>query len=223
MTSVHDYPYTAGDSRGSLIDWSGVTGVAVCYVCGWSGGPAFSISETMNIATVHHNAAHPENTPLTEKAEAASKPGPGCTTPDCPNKHKAKGLCSGCIDRTKFAWIQELGEAGLDETYEEYKARTRVVPTSGRWAGHTVAVKRKRVKEKAPCSMPGCERPYSALGLCVNHYAAERRRSNRVEKTERVKRSCTVPECEKQELAKGLCRPHYNQAWYYDRKAKGAA
>lgn len=59
------------------------------------------------------------------------------------------------------------------------------------------------------CSIPGCDKPEVAKGLCAKHYQ-QARRNNKIEVFDKPK-VCTHPGCNEKVHAKGLCRKHYNQ------------
>lgn len=67
------------------------------------------------------------------------------------------------------------------------------------------------------CSLPFCDRPHVAKGLCFAHYA-EQRKGNELKPLRSPKRArlkpdkgCSFPGCDKAHKAKGLCASHYHQ------------
>ena len=60
------------------------------------------------------------------------------------------------------------------------------------------------------CSVPGCDNPVQAQGLCYKHYQ-RLRRTGTVEKIKEVK-VCSVPGCNNKVHARGLCNKHYVRA-----------
>jgi hypothetical protein len=64
-----------------------------------------------------------------------------------------------------------------------------------------------RGRERPLCSIPGCERPHKAQGLCMAHYKAKLR----AERTTGEK--CSVVGCDRFVDAKGLCLTHYSRVY----------
>lgn len=59
------------------------------------------------------------------------------------------------------------------------------------------------------CSMPGCDKPHRARGLCNTHYHYLRRHNHLPPKL--YPETCTIDGCDKNLEARGLCYLHYTR------------
>jgi hypothetical protein len=59
------------------------------------------------------------------------------------------------------------------------------------------------------CSVPGCQRPSFAQGLCQMHYEARHKGLGGPKGGSSLKRLCGIPECSAPHHAKGYCKKHY--------------
>lgn len=68
------------------------------------------------------------------------------------------------------------------------------------------------------CTIPGCDRPHHARGLCQAHYRRRARRESTLETVpvgelakegQRVQRRCRIHGCDRPHVARGLCGTHY--------------
>jgi len=63
------------------------------------------------------------------------------------------------------------------------------------------------------CSVPNCDRPHRAKGLCTTHYGRLQRGTD-VDAPVHPRgesRNCTRPGCDRKHKANGLCRTHYSR------------
>src|SRR5690606_10858604 len=70
----------------------------------------------------------------------------------------------------------------------------------------------------SPCSVPGCDRPVKARGLCNGHYQRWLKEGDVLAdvplgelKTRREPAQCSVPGCDRPVRARGLCNGHYQR------------
>jgi len=69
-------------------------------------------------------------------------------------------------------------------------------------------------KARRVCSVPGCNRPHHARGLCQKHYDEFRKKDRRARRLARAGggnrvRVCSVPGCNRPHHARGYCKLHY--------------
>lgn len=83
------------------------------------------------------------------------------------------------------------------------------------------------LEDLVDCNFPDCDKPISALGLCLNHYMRAYRfnkkhgvpmpkRSKQIAFVASDSKVCTV--CGEQARAKGFCATHYNFWWRSTKK-----
>jgi hypothetical protein len=136
----NDYPHTYGDMYGSLIDFSGISGVWVCYTCGEQGGPEWTVADTKAQAALHRQKVHTVRikdkrvSTVTAEAKALSV---AAQCQDCEAAAYKRELCQPCNRKRIIAWLRENGLAGPTETLTHYLKHADIEPaTTGRWAGH---------------------------------------------------------------------------------------
>jgi hypothetical protein len=138
--SGSDFPGTYGDGMGCLIDWSGWTGVWVCFQCNEQGGTYLDLDDTRHAAAVHRVQKHAAgNTRYARTSEAMSEENVlksrHRTCMDCGKPSVKRGLCNSCANARTIAWLRENGKAGPDESITMYRKRQpKIIHTTGRWA-----------------------------------------------------------------------------------------
>lgn len=81
---------------------------------------------------------------------------------------------------------------------------------------------------EAGCSVPGCNQPHHARGLCQTHYNEQRKKWQRTERLEPASasrsgiRTCSVEGCKRPHHARGYCKLHYARLVRPRLKAAGA-
>jgi len=113
-----------------------------------------------------------------------------CKIEGCEGPHCAFGLCDMHYNRVR---------SGISDM------RPGKLPKSP-WAKDN-----PKRRENKGCSVPGCEKPHYAKGLCCVHYARNLRNGNLIYKKDLPKPKCSVAGCEELILAKGLCSLHYSR------------
>lgn len=83
-------------TKGSVeVDWSGLTAVTVCPLCGIQEGPHLSRNAASTLARKHWSTFHNDkNAPKTPRLKQP------CIEEDCDNLSKTKGMCSKHYQRT---------------------------------------------------------------------------------------------------------------------------
>jgi hypothetical protein len=211
----NDFPATFGDGNGSLIDWSGVTGIWLCYTCNETGGPYYQLDETKAEATNHrakeHTVMRGGNYVSTVPAEAKAKSKPGLCAWCNEKRAYSRGHCNTCVLRATKAWLVEQGLMGEAEGLQTYLAEI---------AGKRPVPKKKptvlpNARTDGQCSWEDCEKAEVTRGLCRGHYNA----AYAAGIITRVVRHtiCTVDGCAIDTYAKNLCSRHYREA----RRAEG--
>lgn len=163
-----DFDVTYGDGKGSLIDWSGETGVTVCFTCGTQCGPWYSFEETRRGAEGHINQHHrwrdqkgQQHLDVTPEAIAKSKV-TACI--DCgKDKLRNKGLCSGCSERRIFKRLDEQGLLEPGEKLTTYRKRLERDYNSPQWAN------RKPEPKPPTCRKKVCSNAPVQDGYCAEH------------------------------------------------------
>ncbi|GAA3230793.1 hypothetical protein GCM10017691_24080 [Pseudonocardia petroleophila] len=115
--------------------------------------------------------------PVTRNAEGMRI----CNTEGCDGKHRARGMCVGCFNRSHRAAQKAAGlsaATGAPLRNRPRAGRICVVGDCPR-AVHAGDWCHSHYKSHAPrsrsCTRPGCAKPFHAQGLCSDHYEAARR------------------------------------------------
>jgi len=74
-----------------------------------------------------------------------------------------------------------------------------------------------RSPRPAACTIPKCDRPVRARGLCATHYQ-EARRNGTLRNLPQPAATCAVPWCDRPPVARSLCHIHYSMWWYRTRR-----
>ena len=207
-------PGSYKDGKGGMADWSGNTGVAVCFECGRQEGVFMSIEDTHNYNTKHRAIAHPEGVRRELLIDLKREPCMRCESALA----RSRGYCMKCYGVLVTDWRREHGPWCAVYDCDEG------VAAKGLCRVHMKNINKPPVKaaweQAAPqprtglCSFEDCGRPIKCRGLCQEHY-----RQQRVGQALRPIRAranahaatCWRVDCERPHYAKGLCHSHYRR------------